>query len=168
MDTPALPPDRPAIGEGRYHRPGDPWPLYASLEPGTVWAEWASATHGAIDPAEERRRLWSIGIRDLPILDLRRPEVVEALGIDPRDLVGPRGAAQALATRARALGAQGLVAPSAADPERWNLVVLPEGFGHVTVGRSRVVHPSPPRAERSLSRPAGAGSRRDNRRSSGR
>jgi RES domain-containing protein len=133
------------VGEGRYHRPGDPWPLYASLEPATVWAEWAAATHGAIDPAEERRRLWAIDVEALPVLDLRDPETVAALGVDLADLVGPRSAAQALGETARALGAEGIVAPSAADPARWNLVVMPSGFHRLRVGRSRVLHPRPPR-----------------------
>jgi RES domain-containing protein len=144
VDTPALPPDRPARSEGRYHRPGDPWPLYASLDPATVWAEWSAATRGAIDPRSERRRLWPIEVDDLPVLDLRDETVRRALGVELADLSGPRGSAQAFTPRARALGASGLVVPSAARAEAWNLVVLPEGFTHLTVGRGQNVHPRPP------------------------
>jgi hypothetical protein len=109
-----------------------------------VWAEWAAATHGAIDPAEERRRLWTIEVDGLVVLDLRDPATVAALDVDLADLTGPRVAAQDLAERARGRGAEGIVAPSAADPSRWNLVVMPAGFDRLRVGRSRVMHPRPP------------------------
>lgn len=145
VDTPALPPDRPAPTEGRYHRPGDPWPLYASLDEATVWAEWSAATRGAVDPSTERRSLWPIEITDLPIIDLRRPETCEALGVTLEQLTGPRLAAQELAPRARAMGALGIVAPSAARPDAWNLVVFPKGFEHVAPGRRRRMHPRPAR-----------------------
>ena len=144
LDRPALPPSRPAPAEGRYHRPGDPWPLYASLEPATVWAEWSAATRGAIDPASERRRLWQIVVHDLPVLDLRDPSVVTALGIVLDDLTGRRAAAQDLAARAGALGAEGMIVPSAARHGHWNLVVFPAGFRRVASGRSRATHPRPP------------------------
>lgn len=144
MDTPVFPPDRPAAGEGRYHLPGDPWPLYASLEPATVWAEWAAATRGAVDPADERRRLWSLEVDGLAVLDLRDAAVRRALEVDLEDLTGTRVRAQALAARVRDLDADGLIVPSAARPEHWNLVVFPSGFGHVRPVRSRVGHPAPP------------------------
>jgi RES domain-containing protein len=154
VDTPAFPPDRPAVGEGRYHRPGEPWPLYASLEPATVWAEWAAATRGAIDPREERRRLWTLRADGLRVIDLRRPQVREALGVQLETLVGPREAAQRLGARARSLGADALIAPSAADPDAWNLVVWPRAFDRVRAGRPRTTHPEPPVGPVS---PAGAG-----------
>ena len=146
VDTPALPPDRAAPTAGRYHRPDDPWPLYASLEPDTVWAEWRAATRGAIDPEMERRRLWQIDVAGLPVLDLRDPEVRGAVGVELEKLVGPRSAAQALTERARSLGAQGMVVPSAALEGAWNLVVLPPGFHRLAVRRGRNMHPRPPAA----------------------
>lgn len=155
VDTPALPPDRPAPTAGRYHRPGEGWPLYASLEPATAWAEWSAATGGAIDPRGVTRRLWNLTVHDLPVLDLRTPEAREALGIDVEDLVGEREAAQALARRARSVGARGMVVPSAARSGAWNLVVFPEGLASVTVGRARRMQPKPP-AHPSVSR-EGAG-----------
>ncbi|MCV0402774.1 MAG: RES family NAD+ phosphorylase [Chloroflexi bacterium] len=155
MDTPAFPPDRPAPTAGRYHRPGAGWPLYASLEPATAWAEWSAATGGAIDPRGVTRRLWSLTVRDLPVLDLRAPETRGELGVDVEDLIGEREAAQSLAERARSMGARGMVVPSAARSGAWNLVVFPEGLASVTVGRSRRVHPKPP-SDRSISR-EGAG-----------
>jgi RES domain-containing protein len=141
-DTPAFPPDRPAATEGRYHRPGEPWPLYASLEPATAWAEWRAATRGAVDPAGERRRLWQLEVSGLAVLDLRRAEARTALGVEPGDLVGPRSRSQETATRARALGADGMVVPSAARRGEWNLVVFPSGFAHARPAGSRVMHPA--------------------------
>jgi RES domain-containing protein len=132
------------VGEGRYHRPDEPWPLYASLEPSTVWAEWAAATGSAIDPREERRRLWTLRADGLRVVDLRRAEVREALGVELDALVGPRDVAQRLGARIRALGADGLIAPSAANPNAWNLVVWPQAFDRVRAGRPRTMHPEPP------------------------
>jgi RES domain-containing protein len=109
-----------------------------------VWAEWSAATRGAIDPADERRRLWELDVSGLPVLDLRKEEVRRSLGVDLSDLTRARAGAQALTPRARALGAQGLVVPSAARPDAWNLVVLPGGFARVTVRRGRTLHPRPP------------------------
>jgi RES domain-containing protein len=139
-----MPPDRPAQTEGRYHRPGEPWPLYASLEPATAWAEWQAATRGAIDPADERRRLWRLDVDGLAVIDLRRPRLSEELGISERQLTGARSRAHGLAARARELGADGLVVPSAARDGAWNLVVFPSGFGRLRVAGSRAMHPRPP------------------------
>jgi len=109
-----------------------------------VWAEWGAATRGAIDPRSERRRLWEVEVADLPILDLRRPDVRNALGVTLEELIGPRRAAQALGSRAGELGALGLLVPSAAREDAWNLVVFPDGFDRLTVGRSRSTNPRPP------------------------
>jgi RES domain-containing protein len=119
--------------------------------PATAWAEWAAATRGAIDPRDERRRLWRIDVSALPVVDLRRPEVQDALAVDLDGLVGPRADAQPLAARARALGAAGMVVPSAAHPGHWTLVVFPEGFGALRVTGSRADHPRPPTIRRRIS-----------------
>ena len=139
-----MPPDRPAPTEGRYHRSGEPWPLYASLEPATAWAEWQAATRGAVSPADERRRLWRLDVDRLAVIDLRRPGLAEELGISQRQLTGPRSRAQGLAARARELGADGLIVPSAARDGAWNLVVFPPGFDRLRVAGSRGMRPRPP------------------------
>ena len=145
IGTPALPPARPAPTDARYHRAGDPWPLYASLDPETVWAEWSAATRGAIDPATERRRLWRLDIDRLPVLDLRVPAVRAELGVELAQLTGPRRTAQqSLAARARALGADGMIVPSAAHTDRWNVVVFPSGFARLVVAGSSATRPRPP------------------------
>lgn len=146
VDTPAFPPDRPAPAAARYHRPGDPWPLYASLEPATVWAEWQAATRGAIDPSRERRRLWRLEVDGLAVADLRRPDVRRHLDVEPGDLVGAREHAQRIADRVRGAGALGMIVPSAARSGGWNLVVFPGGFDRVRTRGSRVRNPAPPGA----------------------
>jgi RES domain-containing protein len=145
LDTPALPPDLPAPVEARCHRAGDPWPLYASLDVETVWAEWNAATRGAIDLSSERRRLWHLEVRGIRVVDLRVAEARDELGVELATLTGPRRAAQVLAARARDLGADGLVLPSAAHPGHWNLVVFPSAFAKVRVLGSKATHPAPPR-----------------------
>ncbi len=85
MDTPVFPPDRPAAGEGRYHLPGDPWPLYASLERATMWAEWRRASDGAIAPADDPRWVCAFDL-DLAVLDLRDAATRRAMGVSARQL----------------------------------------------------------------------------------
>ena len=109
-----------------------------------MWAEWNAATRGAIDPATERRRLWRIDLDGVRVLDLRRPAVRDELGVALSELTGPRNAAQSLASKARALGAEGMIVPSAAHPDRWNVVVFPSAFAKVTVDGSNVARPKPP------------------------
>ncbi|MGH2417374.1 MAG: RES domain-containing protein, partial [Candidatus Limnocylindria bacterium] len=46
--------------------------------------------------------------------------------------------------RARALGADGMVVPSAAHAGHWNLVVFPSAFAKVRVAGSSATRPRPP------------------------
>ena len=79
------------------------------------------------------------------MLDLRDPATVRELGVDIDNLVGgERRAAQELAERARDIGAEGMVVPSAARHGHWNLVVFPSGLRRLAATASRGVHPRPP------------------------
>ena len=139
---PAFPPDEPAPSDGRYHRSGHEWPLYGTLEPETAWAEWSAATRGAVDPAGVIRSLWQLEVVDLPVIDLRDPEARGALGVGIEDLTGSWSACQPLADRAREIGALGMVVPSAARPDAWNLLVFRGGLAHLRVAGRSVGHPA--------------------------
>jgi RES domain-containing protein len=78
------------------------------------------------------------------VVDLRRDEARSELGVNLEQLTGARARAHGLAKRARDLGAEGMVVPSAAQPDAWNLVVFPSGFERVRTAGSRAMHPRPP------------------------
>jgi RES domain len=80
------------------------------------------------------------------VLDLRRSEVVAELDIALDSLTGPRPRAHGLARRARSLGADGMIVPSAAHDGAWNLVVFPAGFARLRIAGSRATIPRPPAA----------------------
>ncbi len=143
-----LPPEQPAPHAGRYHRPGDPWPLYASLDSATMWAELEHASDGAVAPSENPRWVCSLDV-DLRVLDLRDPATRRALRTSLAALTGPwspqspnRAALRAMGA-ARSLGVDGLVVPSAARDDGWNLVILPPAFDRVRLrSRRRRVAPA--------------------------
>ncbi|TME30945.1 MAG: RES domain-containing protein, partial [Chloroflexi bacterium] len=113
-----LPPNQPAPHAGRFHRRGEPWPLYAALDTETMWAEWSRATSGAVDRDGEERVVCTLDV-DLRVLDLRVSATRAALGVTLDELIGPwspaapNRACLAVATAARQAGADGFVVPSA-------------------------------------------------------
>jgi RES domain-containing protein len=137
-----LPPLQPAPHAGRYHRPGDPWPLYASLDRDTMWAEWRHATDGAIRPEDDPRWVCALEL-DLRVLDLRDPATRRALRVGERQLTAawapddPNQAALRVMRAARELGVDAVVVPSAARRDGWNVAVLPGAFERVRLVRRR-------------------------------
>jgi RES domain-containing protein len=89
------------------------------------------------------------------VIDLRRSEAREELGVDLDTITGARRAAQELAARARDLGSDGLILPSAAHAGHWNLVVFPTAFPKVRVAGSTATRSRRP--GQLLSRPASGG-----------
>lgn len=142
------PPDEPAPHPGRYHRSGDPWPLYAALDEATLWAEWARATGGAVAPTDDPRWVCDLEL-DLEVLDLRSARTRRALSVAISDLTGPwspdlpNDACLRVAAAAREMGVDGFVVPSAARPGGWNLAVLPLAFERVRVARRHRETPRP-------------------------
>ncbi len=134
------PPTEPAPHPGRYHRTGDPWPLYAALDEATLWAEWTRATGGAIVPADDPRWVCDLEL-DLEVLDLRSAGTRRALSVSMSQLTGrwspdrPNEACLRVAAVARELGVDGFVVPSAARRGGWNVAVLPGAFERVRVVR---------------------------------
>ena len=141
-----LPPLQPAPHAGRYHRPGDDWPLYASLDRDTMWAERARATDGRVPPAEDPRWVCAFDV-DLAVLDLRDASTRRALGVSLAHLVGPwspdtpNAATLTVASVARNLGVEAMIVPSAAHENGWNLAVLPLAFDRLQLVRRRREHP---------------------------
>jgi RES domain-containing protein len=100
----------------------------------TSWKEitkWAGATL-------ERRAFitYTVGVRFARIADLTNRVTCDQFGITPDALVSEDlGPCQALARRLRDEGFEGLLTPSAADPEGINLVIFEDrvlagsGFG---------------------------------------
>jgi len=137
---------QPAPHAGRYHRRGDPWPLYAALDLETMWAEWSRATSGAVEAEGEERIVCTLDL-DLRLLDLRSPTTREALGVTLKQLRGdwspdiPNRACLAVARAARDAGADGFIVPSAARDGGWNVAVLPGAFQRVRVTRQARSHP---------------------------
>jgi hypothetical protein len=141
-----LPPEQPAPHAGRYHRPGDPWPLYASLDRETMWAERAHATDGRIPPEEDPRWVCAFDA-DLAVLDLRDAATRKALRVTLGELTAawspeaPNPATLRVAAVARDLGVDGMVIPSAARESGWNLAVLPSGFERLQLASRRRATP---------------------------
>jgi RES domain-containing protein len=137
-----LPPAQPASHAGRFHRSGDPWPLYASLDRATMWAERSRASDGHV-PAEEDPRWVCTFEADLAVLDLRDPAACRALRVTPAQLIGPwspqepNAAASRVAATARRLGVDAMIVPSAARSGGWNLAVLPPSFTRLRLVRRR-------------------------------
>jgi RES domain-containing protein len=144
-----LPPTQPARHAGRFHVVGDPWPLYAALDRGTMWAEWSRAAAGRVPPNEDARVVCTLEF-DLRVIDLRSPATRDALGVTVDQLTAPwapeapNPACLRVARAAIELGAEGFVVPSAASPGGWNIAVLPAAFDRVSVVRRRGEAPAPP------------------------
>lgn len=113
-----------------------------------MWAEWARATGGAVDPAGEERSVCTLDL-DLRVLDLRSFSTREALGVTLEQLTAgwdpdaPNRVCLAVARAARESGAEGIVVPSAARARGWNVAILPRAFAHVKVIRQDRAKPAP-------------------------
>lgn len=114
-----------------------------------MWSEWSHATDGAIRPADDPRWVCSLDL-DLSVLDLRDPATRRALRVTEAQLTGawspdaPNRATLRVMRAARDLGVDGVVVPSAALRDGWNVAVLPGGFDRVRLVRRRREVPRPP------------------------
>jgi RES domain-containing protein len=106
-----------------------------------MWAEWAHATDGRVPAEQDPRWVCALDV-DLRILDLRDPATRRALRAGMPALSAPWSPDQPnpttvrVAAAAARLGVDGLIVPSAARSDGWNLVVLPHAFDRVRL-RSR-------------------------------
>ncbi|MEX2627745.1 MAG: RES family NAD+ phosphorylase [Ilumatobacteraceae bacterium] len=134
----------PARGHGRYHRAGDDGVWYASSQEQAAWAElFRHFVDEGIDPFEVRRRVGRVSV-DIEVLDLTDERVRTVVGVDESDLIGDDYAVtQELAAEARAAGFDGVLAPSAALPDRQTLVVFARALPTVRAQRSDIRQPPP-------------------------
>lgn len=126
---------------GRYNAPGTE-ALYSSFSRATALAEFTQNYTDA-DPIAAASML-SLLVRLDRVIDLRDPSLLRALETDESALTGlriPRAShiAERIGTAASAIGADGLIAPSAQEPGRHNLVIYPRNAAHwppyIVVGR---------------------------------
>ncbi|HEY8439099.1 MAG TPA: RES family NAD+ phosphorylase [Candidatus Limnocylindrales bacterium] len=116
----------PDDGHDRWSSPGTST-IYLAGDPLIALAEFAR--HG--DPRRsDDRRIVRLRLAPTPVLDLRRPAVLAAIGVDPERCGADRTEARSLSGAVRDAGiCAGLVVPSMAfrdDPQRFNVVLFAE------------------------------------------
>jgi RES domain-containing protein len=110
----------PAVTDGRFHRAGGVGVWYASSQEQAAWAElFRHFVDDGVDPFEVIRRVGSVDVTDLVVLDLTDSTVCVALGVTEDDLVADDYTlCQDIAAAAHAAGFDGILAPAAALPGR--------------------------------------------------
>jgi hypothetical protein len=111
----------------RWHREGEGYAQYCSLETDGAWAElvrWEGIRTEA-ERQEQRARLWQLWAEETDIADLSTFDTIAACGLDPAVVVDDdHTACQALADELRAADYRGLLAPSASLPGVVNLTLF--------------------------------------------
>jgi RES domain-containing protein len=120
---------RPDDGADRWSSPGTST-IYLAGDPLVALAEFAR--HGDAARPDDRR-IVRLRLGPTPVLDLRRPAVVTAIGVDPERCGADREEARWLSAVVRETAlCSGLVVPSMAfrdEPERFNVVLFAEAVG---------------------------------------
>jgi RES domain-containing protein len=131
----------------RYHRRGEPPPLYAASERDASWGELFRHTDPAVVSAFEiRRRMSELRVVDLPVLDITDEDVRDALEVTEAQLTSNdyrhcRRVAALVWSRPDRYG--GILAPSAAKQGARTLAVSQDWLGRVDVAAYR--RQTPPR-----------------------
>jgi RES domain-containing protein len=111
----------------RWHREGEGYAQYCSLETDGAWAElvrWEGIRAEA-DRREYRARLWQLWPEEKDIADLSMFDLIDACGLDPAIFVDDdHTGCQALANELRAAAYRGVLAPSASLPGVVNLTLF--------------------------------------------
>jgi RES domain-containing protein len=128
----------------RWHRKGDPWPAYAGDTELGVMLE--QTRHTALEAGNEVlpiRRVSELHLDCLPVVDLANAMALDVLGLVPDDLRGDSTVEfcrdLAAATWAGQPAAAGLLTPSTPLSGGKVLVIKPEAFGTIDVGRQELV-----------------------------
>lgn len=129
---------------GRWHDEGDPAPLYAASSGIAAMLEVVRSIElePDVDPPFPQRLLSELVVSDLSVVDLANDLALDLLELRHDDLTrGADGGLHAAICREiarevrRRKDAQGLLVPSAALPGAKVLVVFPQAFEAITVGR---------------------------------
>jgi len=126
----------PTQASGRWHRQGQGYAQYLSLEPLGAWAELVryERIRDGGRAAQYRRRLWLVLVRERDVADLSTFDRYAECGLDPRLAVGDHAGAQALADALRAAGYRGVLSPSAALSGATNLTLFGARYEKVLLG----------------------------------
>jgi RES domain-containing protein len=116
----------------RYHQKGDPWPAYCAS--GKLAAMLEQARHTYDEPLAEvfpTRLMSEIRVRGLDVLDLTNDQTLKDCGVKRAELTNDDlSFCQAIGGLARQRSdIHGILAPSAALPGGWILVIFREAFG---------------------------------------
>ncbi len=127
----------PTQTSARWHRLGEAYAQYLSLEPSGAWAELVRYENirTAERAAQYTRALWLVFVREHDIADLSTAERFRGCGLDPRVATGPHEHSQRLADDLRAAGYRGVLSPSAALRGATNLTLFGMRFEKVLLGR---------------------------------
>lgn len=135
-----------AEGDGRNHRDGREPPLYSSSSKDAAWGElFRHHFEADVSPFEVRRRLSTLRVTDLPVLDLTDPGVRARLGVTSDDLTdNDYSICQAITELALRHPGRfgGILQPSAAIPGEQTLVVFQDRLpSHVRTTKEPVTTP---------------------------
>jgi RES domain-containing protein len=135
-----------ANGEGRNHKDGREPPMYSSSSMDAAWGElFRHHLDPDLSPFEVRRRMSTLLIRELPVLDLTDSDVRAQLGVTEADLTSndcaiPQAITEMVRRNPGHFG--GILQPSAAIPGEQTLVVFQERLDeHVEVLEEPVMTP---------------------------
>jgi hypothetical protein len=126
----------PSQSSARWHRRGEGYAQYLSLEPPGAWAELIryEAITDVARAASYRRRLWLLFVREHEIADLSTFDRYDDCGLDPRIAVGGHAASRELADELRAAGFRGLLSPSAALAGATSLTLFGPRYEAIMLG----------------------------------
>jgi hypothetical protein len=127
-----------AESAARNHREGREPPMYASSTEDASWGEmFRHHLEPDLSPFEVRRRMSTVEIRDLPVLDLTDPDVRALFGVSELDLTSnDYEVCQQITELVRRVPGRfgGVLQPSAAIHSEQTLVVFQERFAdHVKI-----------------------------------
>lgn len=136
----------PSQESARWHRQGEGYAQYMSLDSTGAWAEFIRREEIRDEDRRRaaKRNLWRITVEEASIADLSSFQKLADCGLDPEIAVGPWSASQGLADLLRDSGYRGLLTPSAALPGAVNLTIFGERYEiEISTGETAPGNPDP-------------------------